>query len=87
MIFTLATSAGNISDTWFNNYHSFDEHLQWLKDLQAQFPRNSEIINAGTSYEKRPLQGIHIWGNAGKGKPAVVWHGTIHAREWITTMV
>lgn len=36
----------------------------------------------------RVLTGIHIWGSGGKGsKPAVVFHGTVHAREWISTMV
>jgi hypothetical protein len=33
------------------------------------------------------LTGIHIWGSGGKGsKPAVVIHGNVHAREWITSM-
>lgn len=33
------------------------------------------------------MTGIHIWGSGGKGsKPAVLIHGTVHAREWITTM-
>ena len=37
--------------------------------------------------QRRALTGIHIWGSGGKGsKPAVVIHGTVHAREWITTM-
>ncbi|EAS36042.3 secreted carboxypeptidase McpA [Coccidioides immitis RS] len=79
--------AGNLTDAWFNSYHSYNDHLQFLRDLQAQYPDNSELITAGNSYERRPLQGIHIWGSRGKGKPGVVWHGTIHAREWITTMV
>lgn len=35
----------------------------------------------------RALTGIHIWGSGGKGsKPAILIHGTVHAREWITTM-
>ncbi|WEW58670.1 hypothetical protein PRK78_004138 [Emydomyces testavorans] len=81
-----AYEAGSANSTWFNSYHSYDDHLQFLRDLQAQHPSNSEIITSGNSYERRAIQGIHIWGSAGKGKPAIVWHGTIHAREWITTM-
>jgi hypothetical protein len=58
-----------------------------LRDLQAGFTGQSEIFTAGTSVQGRPLTGIHIWGSGGKGsKPAVLIHGTVHAREWITTM-
>ncbi|EER28044.1 carboxypeptidase A1 precursor, putative [Coccidioides posadasii C735 delta SOWgp] len=71
---------------WFMDYHSFDDHMNWLNELQSQHSSNSEIVSVGNSYENRPIQGIHIWG-AEQGKPAVVWHGTTHAREWITTMV
>lgn len=28
-----------------------------------------------------------MWGNGGPGKPAVLWHGTVHAREWIVAPV
>ena len=30
---------------------------------------------------------IHMWGAGGPGKPAVLWHGTVHAREWIVAPV
>lgn len=34
------------------------------------------------------ITGIHFWGSSGKSvKPAIVFHGTVHAREWISTMV
>lgn len=74
--------------TWFNSYHSFADHQQWINDLAAAYPTNSEVISAGKSLEGRDIRGIHIWGSGGKGsKKGVVWHGTVHAREWITTMV
>ncbi|KFH44612.1 Metallocarboxypeptidase A-like protein [Hapsidospora chrysogenum ATCC 11550] len=70
---------------YFDSYHDFEGHLQFLKDLSAAFPDNSEIFSAGDSVEGRPLQGIHIWGSGGAGsKPAIIWHATVHAREWIT---
>jgi carboxypeptidase A4 len=37
--------------------------------------------------EAREITGIHVYGASGKGQPAVVLFGTIHAREWISTMV
>lgn len=58
-----------------------------MDELVSAFPKNSEIFSAGKSYEDRDQTGIHFWGKDGPGKkPAVLWHGTVHAREWITTM-
>ena len=80
--------AGSANSTWFNSYHTYADHLQFLRDLQAAYPTNSEIVVAGNSLQGKPITGIHFYGSAGKGtKPAVVIHGTVHAREWITTMV
>jgi carboxypeptidase A4 len=74
--------------TWFNNYHAIADHMQFIRDLAAAYPSNSEVISAGSSNGGRDIAGIHIWGSGGKGsKIGVVWHGTVHAREWITTMV
>jgi carboxypeptidase A4 len=73
--------------TWFKSYHSIADHMQWITDLAAAYPKNTEVISAGKSGEGRDIKGIHIFGSGGKGsKKGVVWHGTVHAREWITTM-
>ncbi|KAH7308013.1 hypothetical protein B0I35DRAFT_442657 [Stachybotrys elegans] len=69
--------------SYFESYHVFEEHLQFLEDIQAAFPNNSEVFVAGDSLEGRPIQGIHLWGRGGPGKEAIIWHGTVHAREWI----
>ncbi|KAF2179352.1 hypothetical protein K469DRAFT_730642 [Zopfia rhizophila CBS 207.26] len=75
------------NNTWFNSYHPIADHVQFLKDLAAEYPDNSEIVVAGKSQEGRDITGIHIWGSSGKGsKQGIVWHGTVHAREWITNM-
>lgn len=84
--FSVLAGAANIS--WFNSYHSFQDHVRFLSDIQSQYSSNSEVITAGNSYEGRPITGIHLWGAGGKNaNPALVFHGTIHAREWISTMV
>jgi carboxypeptidase A4 len=70
--------------SFFNSYHTWAEHNQFLVDLQGAFASNSELFTVGTSVEGRSIQGIHLWGT-GKGKKAVVWHGTVHAREWLVT--
>lgn len=64
------------------------KHITWWRDLQSSFPGNSNWTSTGTSYEGRDLFGVHLWGADGPGKkPAVVYHGTVHAREWIVAPV
>ena len=74
--------------TWFNTYHAYADHVTFFNDLSGAFPGNSEIFSVGTSSGGRNIFGIHIWGSGGKGsKPAIYFHGTVHAREWITAKV
>ena len=73
--------------SWFESYHPYEDHLKYLDVLHTGFANNSEIISSGTSYEGRDLTGIHLWGSGGPGKPAVLYHGSVHAREWITAPV
>ena len=70
--------------SYFDFYHDFEEHQQFLEDVAATMPDNAEIFVAGESLEGRPISGIHLWGRDGPGKhEAIIWHGTVHAREWI----
>ncbi|KAF5005055.1 hypothetical protein FDECE_8471 [Fusarium decemcellulare] len=73
--------------SWFDSYHSYEDHKAYFESLHETFPDNSEIVSTGTSYEGRDIWGIHFWGADGPGKPAVLWHGTVHAREWIAAPV
>lgn len=73
--------------SWFEAYHSYQEHREYFEVLHAAFPNNSEIVSTGTSYEGRDIWGLHFWGANGPGQPAVLWHGTVHAREWIASKV
>jgi hypothetical protein len=73
---------------WFNSYHPYADHLKFLNDLQSAYPSNSEIVVAGNSDAAHPITGVHFYGSGGIGsKPAVVIHGGVHAREWISPMV
>lgn len=63
------------------------KHIKWWRDLQSSFPQNSNWTVAGKSYEGRDLFGVHFWGASGPGKPAIIYHANVHAREWITTPV
>ncbi|KAL8917089.1 MAG: hypothetical protein Q9208_008168 [Pyrenodesmia sp. 3 TL-2023] len=70
------------------DYPLYANHLAFLNDLSKSYPANSEVISIGSSLQGRPITGIHFYGTGLKNtKPAVVFHGTVHAREWITTMV
>ncbi|KAH6695166.1 ECM14 protein [Plectosphaerella plurivora] len=81
---------GDLPDlSWFQTYHPYDDHLDFWDDLVEAFPNNSKKINLGPSYEGRDIYAYHLWGDEGddEQKPALLWHGTVHAREWISTMV
>ncbi|KAI0120804.1 hypothetical protein F4776DRAFT_631891 [Hypoxylon sp. NC0597] len=73
--------------SWYDSYHDYEDHIQYFEDLQHSFPNNSELISSGTSYQGRNLYGLHLWGASGPDKPAVLYHGNVHAREWITSPV
>ena len=62
--------------------------MDFVDDLQKAFAKNAETFVAGQSLQGRDIKGIHLWGRDGPGtKPAIVWHGTVHAREWIVAPV
>ncbi|KAF9918262.1 hypothetical protein BX616_009725 [Lobosporangium transversale] len=71
------------ADLWFQGYHSFAEHQNWLATQIANNPGKATGFSAGKSFQGREQNGIKI----GKGPNHIVFHGTQHAREWITTMV
>lgn len=77
----------NDTSSWFDSYHPYDDHIQFWKDLHTSFTNQSEWISSGTSYEGRDLFGLHFWGASGPGKPAVLYHAQVHAREWIAAPV
>ncbi|KAJ0318092.1 hypothetical protein COL5a_010840 [Colletotrichum fioriniae] len=79
-------AVGSANATWFNSYHAYADHLQFLKDLVSSYPSNAEIVTSGSSLQGNAITGIHIYGTSKGTKPAVVFHSTVHAREWISTM-
>lgn len=58
-----------------------------LRICKERFRGNTELISSGASWEVRDLYGFHLRGASEPGKPAVLYHATVHAREWIITMV
>lgn len=82
--------AGELPDlNWYDTYHDYDDHLEYWDDLVAAFPKNSKKYDIGTSYENRTIYAFHLFGGKDEkgNKPIILWHATVHAREWITTLV
>ncbi|KAF9154754.1 hypothetical protein BG015_012079 [Linnemannia schmuckeri] len=72
-----------ITADWFAGYHTYADHQTWLSTQISTYPTIASSFSAGKSFQGRPQAGIKI----GSGPNHVVFHGTQHAREWITTMV
>ncbi len=68
-----------------NQYRSYQESLETLYNLQKNHPNLIEIIKIGQTYEKRDIVLAKISQNVSKAdtKPAMLYTGSIHAREWI----
>lgn len=80
---TVSRRQSGPSSTYFNSYHPYSEHIAFWSDLQSSFPNNSERFVAGRSFENREIFGYKLFGNdKGAVKPAIIWHSTVHAREW-----
>jgi len=83
---------GELPDlSWFDTYHAYADHLTYWDDLVQAFPKNSKKFSIGKSYENRTMYAFHLFGDDQGGykmqKPVILWHATVHAREWISTMV
>ena len=50
--------------------------------MARSYPDNVKIIQAGQSYERRPIKGVNL--KFGQNKPGVFLEAGIHAREWIS---
>ena len=84
---------GQLPDlSWFDTYHAYADHLEYWDDLVEAFPENSKKFAIGQSYENRTIWAFHFHGDKDKvngtveEKPVILWHATVHAREWISTM-
>ena len=62
-----------------------------LRRLAARNPRIAELHTLGTTHQGREILAIrltkNVRGTAPGAKPAVLYQGTTHAREWISTEV
>ena len=68
-----------------NQYISYSESLQYLHDMEKKYPKLIEVIKIGTTYENRDIVLVKISRDVSNAdsKPALLYTGSIHAREWI----
>jgi carboxypeptidase A4 len=82
-----ATASLAANDTsFFTAYHTLPELEAYLTQLVQEYPGLAELVTIGKSVEGQDINGIRISadvGNAGQ-KPAIVYNGLVHAREWIS---
>jgi murein tripeptide amidase MpaA len=74
---------------WFDDYKTLAEINAYADALAAAKPAIVTMQNVGASLQGRQLRAIRITapGNPpGNPRPAVIYHGGQHAREWITPM-
>jgi len=70
---------------WFADFRDYEAIMTQLDAMAASAPEIAEVIDLGDSLEGRAIRGLRI-GKGGAGAPAVLYTGTMHAREWLATM-
>lgn len=73
---------------WFTTYHPYAEVSAYVDTLVALRPDLAARFTTGTSLQGRDIFGIRVTGAGGvAGKPALLFNGCQHAREWVSVTV
>lgn len=66
-------------------YNSYQDTIDFIEQCMAEHPHLIRLQTIGTTWEKRPivLVTISLDVEYADNKPALLYTGTIHAREWI----
>jgi hypothetical protein len=66
-------------------YSSYQDTMEFLQQAQEKYPELIRVHSIGTTWEGRPIMMATISTNVETAdeKPALLFTGTIHAREWI----
>jgi murein tripeptide amidase MpaA len=71
---------------FFANYRTNDEFEKFLNDLHAAYPKLTTLFTIGKTLMGRDIRGIKITSGDSNAKPAMVFNGGQHAREWVSPM-
>lgn len=71
--------------SWFTDYKTYAQINAKIDELVTLRPDLVTKLTVGTTHEGRTIYGMRISG-PGTSKPAVLFNGTQHAREWVSPM-
>ncbi|CAI4221970.1 unnamed protein product [Auanema sp. JU1783] len=75
-------SIQSYSDFDIEDFHSYDEMVQFMRRLSEEKPELVTLMNVSRSSEGRMIYGVKI-GTSNGMRPAIFVDAGIHAREWI----
>jgi murein tripeptide amidase MpaA len=78
-----------IQAAW-TSYNTLDTAYAFLDTLQATYPQTALVVTIGSTIQGRPIKGIRISRSPAQidaSKPACLFLGCHHAREWISVEV
>ncbi|KAI6174896.1 putative effector protein [Aphelenchoides bicaudatus] len=80
-------SSSNKARYGFGEYHSYDEMIRWMQDIERFYPQMAQTFTIGRTHEGREIKGIKIGFPISETNKRAVWiDGGIHfnfiAREW-----
>jgi hypothetical protein len=77
------------ADLDFTHFWDYAEISSYLERIAAQYPQTVKLEILGKSYEGRNVYAVQISqaGAVDDSRPIAIIEGTLHAREWIGTMV
>jgi len=79
-------TADNQTAEFFDNYRTLAEIQNWMRQMAENHPQICSLITdfGVKSHEGRDIIGLKIGKKPTNTKPAILIHGGIHAREWIS---
>ncbi|KAK5973615.1 hypothetical protein GCK32_009224 [Trichostrongylus colubriformis] len=81
-----AKRSSNFLDFDVENYHAYDEMVDFMKMTALEKPDLVTLLNISETFEGRTMYGVKISSSSGF-KPAIFVDAGIHAREWIAPAV
>ena len=78
-------------DAWFANYKQFADIITYFNNIAALRPDLASMADIGDSINANDIYALTITGpdapgNSAADRPVILWHGTTHAREWVSPM-